>query len=652
MYKRLPLLCGSVLLLAATVLAAATPPGPAVPTPWQIDAIQRHALHLRAAEVLPHLARLRAQARASLTASKTLSMYDVISADNRTSLDLEGGRIAGTTDLTIRSTQNGLGAVGVWLTPLSAFTVSDGTNTLSYSDSGQGYVTVTLAAPLDAGQQVTLTFSDEGAPDCSAGAFGMQFCNIDPEITYFGGCSWVPTRLSYSYEDVSDSYPLTFALTFPEGYESASPGTRTGTVDNGDGTVTHAYQMDGQWGIDFAVAQFDVAQATAASGALARIYTLPGHQAHAQAWATTDANIIDFYVARYADYPMGKIDAIQVLNALGGGFATPSAVFIYQDAFDYDPAGDAMSEEIFAHEIGHQWWAFIVPLAEIGDPYSPWLCEGFAEFSALTFSDSIWGEYYVDYQYEYYADLIQDTIAAGDQQPLSGMDTGRLSDNDYFLLTYEKGASVLRMLRLVLGDDAFYAGMRAFAEGPGTLGATTDGFQATMETAAGQDLTWFFDQWAWGTTYPHYKYAFAVQGDDASGYTTTVRVTQETDALFTMPVPIALYTGDSDQETHVETIDAKEQTFTYVTAAPVRGLYLDPRALVLARHEPALHGDINGSNDVDGLDLMYLAYAYRADLATGDSYNWIGVCDLNFDGKVDEADLQLLTGNFGREGGL
>ena len=89
-----------------------------------------------------------------------------------------------------------------------------------------------------------------------------------------------------------------------------------------------------------------------------------------------------------------------------------------------------------------------------------------------------------------------------------------------------------------------------------------------------------------------------------------------------------------------------------MTAAPVRGLYLDPRALVLARHEPALHGDINGSNDVDGLDLMYLAYAYRADLATGDSYNWIGVCDLNFDGKVDEADLQLLTGNFGREGGL
>ena len=654
MRARLPWFCGMVLLLAASALAA-PPPGPAVPRPGQVDAVQRNALGLRASEVLPHLARLRALARVAETASKSLTMYDVIAADSRMTLDLEAGRVAGSTEMTIQAVNDNLSAVGFWLTPMDAFSVTDGTNALGYSNSGQGYVTVTLAAPLDAGQQVTLTFSDEGAPDCSPGFFGMKFCNIDPDITYFGGCSWVPTRLSYSYEDSRDGYPLDFALTFPVGYESASPGTRTGATDNGDGTVTHSYQMDGQWGIDFAVARFDVAQATSASGALSRIYTMPGHQARAQAWADVDANVIDFYVARYADYPMGKIDAIQVLQELGGGFATPSAVFIYRDAFDYDPATDYMSEEIFAHEIGHQWWAFIVPLAEIGDPYSPWLCEGFAEFSALTFSASVWEDYYVDYQYEYYGDLIQDTIPPENQQPISGMDTGKLNDNDYFLLTYEKGAYFLRMLRLALGDDAFYAGMRAFAEGPGTQGATTDGFQATMEAASGQDLAAFFDQWAWGTAYPHYQYAFAVQGDDASGYTTTVRVTQATDALFAMPVPIVLYTGDSDEETHVETIDAKEQTFTYTSAESVRGLHLDPRALVLARREPALHGDINGSNDVDGLDLMYLAYAYRADITSADpqdAYNWIGVCDLNFDGKVDEADLQLLTGNFGKEGGL
>jgi hypothetical protein len=652
MRARISCLCGLASLFAAGLITAATPPGPALPRPDQVRAIQRYAHQMRTAEILP---RLRLLERARAKAPKELTTYDVLSADNRTTLDLEAGRVVTTTDIAIRSTQSGLDAVAFWLTPMDAFAVTDGTHALDYTASGQGYVTVTLAASLDAGQEVTLTFSDEGAPDCSPGFFGMQFCNIDPTITYFGGCSWVPTRVSYDYEDSMDAYPLTFALTFPESYESASPGTRTGAVNNGDGTVTHTYLMDGKWGIDFAIAQFDVATATSGSGATARIYTMPGHTDQAQAWADTDADVIDFYVARYADYPMDKIDAIQVLNELGGGFATPSAVFIYEDAFDYDPASDATSESIFAHEIAHQWWGFIVPLAEVGDPYSPWLNEGFAEFSAYTFSADIWGDYYIDYTQGYYADLIQDTIPADEQQPLSGMNTGSLDDNAYFLLTYEKGAYFLRMLRLVLGDEAFYAGMRAFAEGPGALGATTDGFQAVMEESSGQDLSTFFDQWAWGTQYPYYEYAFAVTGDDASGYTTTVRVTQMTDTPFVMSVPIVLYTGETDEETHVEAIDQMEQTFTYQSAAAVRGVHLDPRALVLGRRAPALHGDLNGSNDVDGLDLMYLAYAYRSDITSDnyqDAYNWIGVCDLNFDGKVDEADLQMLTDNFGKEGGL
>jgi aminopeptidase N len=498
---------------------------------------------------------------------------------------------------------------------------------------------------------VTLTFSDHGAPNCAPGFFGMKFCNIDPDITYFGGCDWVPTRTGYTYADLIDAFDLTYTLTFPAGYESASSAERTDAADNGDGTVTHAYAQDGRWGMAFAVAQFDVWTGASGSGVPSRTYTWPGHDAYGQAWADLDADIIDFYEARYADYSLGKIDAVQVLQELGGGFATPSAVFQYEDSFDADPAGDLMSESIFAHEIGHQWWAFIVPLAEVVDLYSPWLSEGFAEFSAYTYSADVWGDYYIDYYHDFYAQLIQYTIAAEDEQPISGMDTGALDDNDYFLLTYEKGAYVLRMLRLLLGDEDFYAGMRAFAEGPGTLGATTDSFQATMEESSGVDLEDFFQQWAWGTGWPHYTIAFETGGDDASGYATTVRVTQAQADLFAMPVPIVLYVGEDEEETHVETIDGPEHEFTYPTASPVRGVKLDPRSLVLARREPVLHGDFNGSGEVDGLDLMYLAFAYRSDIVES-ANNWIGDCDIDFDGRVDERDLTELTANFGKEGAL
>ena len=62
-------------------------------------------------------------------------------------------------------------------------------------------------------------------------------------------------------------------------------------------------------------------------------------------------------------------------------------------------------------------------------------------------------------------------------------------------VTYDGGGAALHALRLTIGDEAFFAGARAWVTDHMDSSASTDDFQATMEQASGRDLDAFFDTW-------------------------------------------------------------------------------------------------------------------------------------------------------------
>ncbi|WP_429079433.1 aminopeptidase N [Aeromonas bivalvium] len=61
-------------------------------------------------------------------------------------------------------------------------------------------------------------------------------------------------------------------------------------------------------------------------------------------------------------------------------------------------------------------------------------------------------------------------------------------NNFYTLTVYEKGAEVIRMLHVLLGEVAFQAGMRLYFERHDGSAATCDDFVQAMEDASGRDL--------------------------------------------------------------------------------------------------------------------------------------------------------------------
>jgi hypothetical protein len=65
-------------------------------------------------------------------------------------------------------------------------------------------------------------------------------------------------------------------------------------------------------------------------------------------------------------------------------------------------------------------------------------------------------------------------------------------------LVYFKGAYVLHLLRVELGDQKFWYGIKIFSQKHFGKSANTNQFKGSMEEAAGQNLNDFFDKWIYG----------------------------------------------------------------------------------------------------------------------------------------------------------
>ncbi|HEV1998164.1 MAG TPA: HEAT repeat domain-containing protein, partial [Candidatus Dormibacteraeota bacterium] len=106
---------------------------------------------------------------------------------------------------------------------------------------------------------------------------------------------------------------------------------------------------------------------------------------------------------------------------------------------------------------------------------------------------------------------------------------------------YEKGSWVLWMLRHVLGDELFLAGVHEYVSRHAQGLVVTEDLVRAMEDTTGRSLGWFFDQWIYGGGHPEFKVAYKWH-DDGRTAALTVRQEQQVDAVthvFRMPVQVA-----------------------------------------------------------------------------------------------------------------
>nr|KAG5691016.1 hypothetical protein BaRGS_005143 [Batillaria attramentaria] len=114
-----------------------------------------------------------------------------------------------------------------------------------------------------------------------------------------------------------------------------------------------------------------------------------------------------------------------------------------------------------AHELAHQWFGNLVTLAWWDDL---WLNEGFAEFVEYIGMDMIdkswkvWEQFVVDsVQYSFVLDQLATSHPL--YSPVEAVEDAEQYFDD---ISYEKGASVIRMIQFCMGEDTFQRGIEVY----------------------------------------------------------------------------------------------------------------------------------------------------------------------------------------------
>jgi hypothetical protein len=241
-------------------------------------------------------------------------------------------------------------------------------------------------------------------------------------------------------------------------------------------------------------------------------------------------------------------------------------------------------ESFRAHEMAHQWWGIGVEPASYRDV---WLAEGFAEFAGLWYMQIILRDN------EKYLKKLREARQAirrerGKAAPIGlGQRASESWRGHYELITYEKGAWVLHMLRNMMLDvrtmseDRFMAMMRDFYTTYRGQRASTLDFQRTVESHFGQPMDWFFDEWVYGTAVPTYTFSWTAAPDSA-GYVARVRVRQsDVPDRFTMYVPVLIKFDQGEAIVRVLVRGATTEGSIHLPAQPI-SMQLNPLESVLA----------------------------------------------------------------------
>jgi hypothetical protein len=301
----------------------------------------------------------------------------------------------------------------------------------------------------------------------------------------------------------------------------------------------------------FVVSRFVTARTIATDHLNVSVEANPRHTNHGREMAERALDIAQFYQSLLEDSPYGSFTVALVESDLPGGHspayfaivnAPASALSIF--ARRNDPASFENYPDFFlAHELAHQWWGQAVGWRTY---HEQWLSEGFAQYFAAMYAQQrdsrrAGGPAGNVAFRSVMRQMRKWAIDQTDQGPISlGYRLGHIQGDSRIMraLVYDKGALVLHMLRGLLGDDAFFRGLRRFYLASRFRSPGTADFRAAMEMESSRPLGRFFERWIYGSTLPRLNFSYIVEDKNV------VLHIDQVGELFDVPVMVTLQFAD------------------------------------------------------------------------------------------------------------
>jgi len=515
--------------------------------------------------------------------------------------------IDGTSSVDMRFTKDGLTSFFLDLTTasggkgmtVSAVTADSATGSPLRFAHADDHLTITLDHPSKSGDVRRFVIRYHGLP-----ADGLRTgTNKFNERCFFSwnwpnkARDWLPMIDHPSAKATSE-----FIVTAPAKYLVVANGLLQSEVYNGDGTKTTHWKESvpiASWLNAIGVEQFSVHHGQYVKGV--ELQTWVAHQdgdIGPEQFEPTAKLAIDFFSDWIGPYSYEKL--ANVTAPFDGGATEHASEIYYGDGgtrANYTPpprpaapagggrggaargatARGTASRTASPHEIAHQWFGDGVTESDWNDI---WLSEGFATYFNLL---------YVEH-YRGHDDFIRGvqgmfesakTAEAQSHQPVVHVNVAPEHETVNHRVGYQKGGSVLHVLRGQVGTENFWKAIREYYRLYQNKNASSDDLRRVFELQSGQDLQWFFDQWLHRNTIP------AVDGGwsyDPAAKKIVVELTQTQGGdPYRLPLEIGVTPDSGNGPMRIEKIDFTQakQRFEIASDRAPRDVVLDPNTWML-----------------------------------------------------------------------
>jgi puromycin-sensitive aminopeptidase len=258
--------------------------------------------------------------------------------------------------------------------------------------------------------------------------------------------------------------------------------------------------------VAFVVGELEATEPVLVGKTPLRVWFVPGKRPLARFAEAAGAFSLEFFERYYGlPYPGDKLDLLAVPDFAAGAMENLGAITFRETALLVDETAASHAElervaDVVAHEVAHMWFGDLVTMAWWN---GIWLNEAFATFMELLAVDAFkpeWGRW-VTFGVSRAAAMGVDGLWATRPIEFEVM-AARDCEAMFDLLTYEKGASVLRMLEQHLGADVFRDGVRLYLDRHRFGNAETTDLWKALGEASGEPIPEVMDRWIFHPGYP------------------------------------------------------------------------------------------------------------------------------------------------------
>ncbi len=307
------------------------------------------------------------------------------------------------------------------------------------------------------------------------------------------------------------SYKATYDITLavPAGMDAVSNSAETGRESHADGSSTVSFattMVMSTYLVAWVIGPLEFSETRDADGVPLRIVSKPG-MANMTEFALDAGEFALSYFADYfgVPYPGDKVDLIAIPDFAFGAMENLGCITFREAILMIDPTVTTQAEkqrsvDVINHELAHMWFGDLVTM---GWWEGIWLNEAFATFMEMKCTDEYrpnwnrWADFGLSRTEAFNTDALAST------RPIEfEVKTPEDSEGMFDILTYEKGAAVVRMLEQHLGEEAFRRGLRLYMKKHAYGNTVTTDLWDALEESTGKPVRDMMDGWIYQGGFP------------------------------------------------------------------------------------------------------------------------------------------------------